>query len=135
MKILYGQKPPVWEKATTLLGADERAIFTWGDTIYVPSGDTIDAALIAHETVHSAQQGIIGVDAWWKKYFEDSSWRSSQEIPAYQAQYKVYCQTHKDRNDRARYLTRIAGFLSGKLYGQIVSFYEARLSILGGYGG
>jgi hypothetical protein len=121
MEIVY-ERPPVWDRATSELGADEDTIFTYGDTMYVPSGRQPDAALIAHEEVHSLQQQseVTPTPAiWWEAYFGSNDFRFSQEAPAYKKQYDVFCITHKDRNERARYLAYITNSITGKLYGHL----------------
>ena len=106
-------------------------IFTYGDTMYVPSGRVPDGPLIDHETVHSEQQAEIGADHWWDLYFLSPEFRFDQEAPAYTMQYRSFYLTHKDRNERARYLNYITHSLTGKLYGHLSIEGDVRKKIMG----
>jgi hypothetical protein len=104
-------------------------IFTVGNTIYTRKRLTQD--IFAHESVHVTQQAKTGggYRQWWKMYLENPSFRALQEIPAYQVQYHVYCQMVSDRNARAKMLHVLGGFLSGALYGNLMSLSEAKQAI------
>ena len=83
------------EKVFNLTGT--KPIFCFGDTIYNPFNAEVDAFLMAHEVVHSKQQGE-DPKAWWKKYLLDKKFRFAQELQAYRVQYKVMKDVIKDRN-------------------------------------
>lgn len=128
MKILH-EKPPVFERALEKFGPIVHgAIFCWGDVIYNPSRAPIPDHLIEHEKIHSEQQKNFagGVETWWEKYLNDPSFRLSQEIPAHQKEYEAYCSSGKIRNERRVYLKMIAARLSGRLYGNLISFEKAK---------
>jgi hypothetical protein len=55
------------------------------------------------------------------------------ELEAHQVEYAVYCDKHKDRNARARYLQAVGQRLSSPLYGSIVSLKIAKERIQGGW--
>lgn len=126
--IISGGYPPNIEDIKKVFPISKNVIFTYGDKIYNPGGNDIDIALMAHEQTHSIQQDN-DVKGWWKKYLEDKEFRLSQELQAYQVQYRYYCKEVKDRNQRYRFLNRLAGDLSSEIYGNIISRSEAIRSI------
>lgn len=128
MNIIYG-KPPIWDRVSAALRVNDDTIFTYGSDVYVPSGRPLDSELIAHEAVHIKQQ--IDPVGWWDAYLKSEKFRISQELPAYKAQYEEFCRNHKDRNERARYLVQLAGFMAGPLYGRMIDFHAARAFIMG----
>lgn len=100
----------------------KRICFTYGDTFF--SAEELSYGLIAHEITHTFQQMKIGPEKWWKQYFKDDKFRLAQEVEAYRQQYRAY-----KRNDAVKaemMLTKIAGDLSGEMYGNIVDFEEAK---------
>ena len=101
-----------------------KPVFTYGDTIYNPHGGFVDAGLEAHELVHAIRQGE-DPEAWWVQYFKDPKFRFDEELKAYRVQYGYMHNFIKDRNELARFLMRIAGDLSGTMYGSMCSQSEA----------
>ncbi len=99
----------------------DRTVFAYGDTIY--SDFPISSNLLAHELTHIFQQIKMGADIWWEKYLKNKKFRLSQEVEAYQQQYKVI--ENSDSDNASYYLDKLARDLSGKLYGFIVSYDEA----------
>ena len=101
---------------------DDHTIFTYGNTVYFNRDLSYD--LVAHEIIHVFQQTEMGAKKWWKKYLEDKDFRMKEELEAYKRQYLVM-----KRNDDVKaafLLDSISSDLSGKLYGEIVSFEEAK---------
>lgn len=123
MKILI-EKPPNYNRIKTFFVLKRGTIFTYGDTIYNPDGGTIDEPLMVHEEAHSRQQGDKPRD-WWNRYFVDSDFRASQEVEAYQMQYREGKKLIKDRNRLFRWLCVLAEELSSPLYGSIMSKNQA----------
>lgn len=129
MEIVY-EKPPIWDEALRVFGFDptRNVIFAYGDKLYNPNNAYISDDLIAHERVHSHQQREMfgGVEEWWRRYFADPVFRLEQEVEAYQTQY-YFLSTHiKDKNKLHKELRRLAGDLSGGLYGDVdITFSEA----------
>ena len=124
MKII-NEYPPVYEdiiKAGLKPGKD--TIFAYGDAIYNPNNVPITPDLEVHEGVHMGQQANNVAD-WWVKYLADPQFRLEQEIEAYQAQYIFICKVVKDRNRQNRILSKIAEFLSGPMYGGLITHSEA----------
>lgn len=131
MKIL-NEYPPQFEKIEKVFNLSKRtAVFTYGDTIYNPWGGNLSKDLIAHESIHEKQQGD-DPDGWWEKYMSDVQFRLSQEVEAYQKQFRSYCggisNVGKMRKMmlEEKFLQRIAGDLSSPLYGSIVTLTEAK---------
>lgn len=122
--------PPkeIYNRAVELFGIDfeKGTTFTVGDTIY--SKGEISPDLLEHEKVHIKQQAS-GWREWWERYFTDTAFRTTQELEAYQEQYRWVLKNIKDRNERARYLMFFAQSLSGKMYGNVLSLQDAMFFI------
>lgn len=101
----------------------EHVVFTFGDILYNPSGDTIPDHLLVHEQVHTKQQGL-DVSGWWNRYLADNQFRLQQEVEAYRAQYQFALQ-NLNRIYRRLLLKKIAKDLSGPMYGKLVSSQQA----------
>lgn len=89
-------------------------IFCFGDTVYNPGRIKMPDRLLAHEAVHSRQQGTDPA-GWWDRYIIDSKFRLAQEIPAHCAEYAC----------APNLLDDIARRLSSALYGSLVDFAGA----------
>ena len=94
----------------------ENIIFTYGDTIYTDNKLSYD--LITHETTHIMQQRNYE-DVWWVLYLAGKKFRLNQEEEAYKRQYQVAIKNGD------YILDKIANDLSGKMYGEIISYNEA----------
>ena len=105
----------------------EHIAFTCGDTIYCY--DQLSYGLVAHEITHVFQQMRIGSAIWWKKYLQSPDFRLGQELEAYQQQYRIL--RKNDLGKAEMELTRLAGDLSGAMYGGIIDFDEAIKKIKG----
>ena len=99
-------------------------IYTYGDTIYNPSGVDLPDHLIAHEETHSTQQGA-DPDAWWDRYLQDPYFCIEQETAAYARQYAYICATVRDRNQRNRILLDLSRILAGPVYGNVIGTTDA----------
>lgn len=125
MRIL-NEKPPVWDNACAAFQINpKQTVFTYGDTIYNPSGIRLSEDLIAHETIHMQQQSINGPALWWGEYLRDPEFRVHQEAWAYAAQFAFLMTKHSDRNQRIRILIDLARKLSSPLYASAVSYKDA----------
>lgn len=100
-------------------------VFTYGDTLYNPTGGEISDDLMAHEETHARQQSVYGVQDWWTRYLKDDTFRMTQELEAYREQYKHACE-HYPRAVRRNLLDTISSNLASKLYGQIVKKKQAK---------
>lgn len=112
-------------KHFTLTG-DE--LFCYGKIIYNPNKKLLTEDLLAHEAVHIEQQSNKAKE-WWDLYLKDKVFRASQEIPAYQIQYRVAKKVIKDRNRLFNYLKQLAMNLSGETYGHVMTFHQAMEAI------
>lgn len=133
LKIVYSKPPQwIWDRAEKEFGLSKipnmQPVFTYGNTIYSPWPNPIDDALMAHEAVHSYQQGS-DPEGWWKKYFDLKEFRLAQEIEAYRAHYKAAKITLKDGNALARFKNTIAKDLSGPMYGNLMTYQAALIAI------
>lgn len=139
MKIIY-EYPPVYDdiiRAGLKPGKD--TVFAYGDAIYNPNNVPITPDLEVHEGVHMRQQqrptgtflrDIIGAKRWWIKYINDPKFRLEQEIEAYRAQFAFICKVVKDKNRRHKILLKIGEFLSGPLYGNLITKKQAMDEIM-----
>lgn len=132
VKIVF-ERPPVYDRIVKAIGEPPAgAIFTYGDTIYVPSGSTPPGDLVSHERVHRAQQYGIGIDKWWERYLVDVEFRVEQELMAYEQQMDYVRTGTRDKAKRGAALEHMARAMSGPMYGRIISYIDAWKEI-GGY--
>lgn len=127
MKLVTGY-PPNIDVLRAAFNPGPLTVFTYGDTVYNPSGGTLSAELVAHEAVHIKQQAA-GAEEWWARYLEDEQFRLEQELEAHRAEYQAFCAREKDRNQRNRYLFTIAARLASPMYGNIITLREAQRQI------
>ena len=121
MKIL-NQDPPNITLIKAKLKVEPLTIFTYGDTIYNPSGSLLQQDIIAHETIHSIEQ-VNDPEAWWERYILDVKFRLDQEVMAYQVQWKqIQKMPYKNKFLE---LHRIALDLCGPMYGNIITYPQA----------
>ena len=106
----------------------QNIVFTYGDILYVPNGGSISDDLMIHEETHKRQQKEIGKKLWWNIYFNDISFRLSQELEAYRNQYG-YIKTHYGRQLRRKMLRKIAKDLSSPIYGNLINREKASILI------
>lgn len=83
-----------------------------------------------HENIHTIQQKHSNIYAvwWWVKYILSRKFRYSQELEAYTVQYRFIVE-HYSYSHWKEFLTKICKDLSGSLYGNIVTYEEARKAI------
>lgn len=118
MRIITG-KPPIYDRAKEVFDFnDDVVVFTYGDTLYQLKDHDLAPDLLAHEAMHSKQQGHTdeGAKEWWDKYFINPAFRRSQELGAYGVQFYYIRNTVKDRNKLTRMLYRLAFDLSSDQY-------------------
>lgn len=127
MKIVHSTPPNIEIiKLTLPVKGDE--VFCYGDTIYNPSGNEVPAEVEYHEHIHSKQQGD-NPEMWWYNYLTSKSFRLAQELEAYGEQYRFISKHIKIQKLVNEALERIALALSGKEYGNLISFGEAKSKI------
>jgi hypothetical protein len=131
---IKNEYPPaeIWDRVKACVHVEEGAeiLFTYGDTVYNPTGIPIDQFLEHHEAQHVAQQAAMGKDEWWDRWLKEPAFRAEQEAQAYAAQYSLYCKYRADRNVRAKYLHAISNHLASGLYGLTMNQNDARAAIL-----
>lgn len=126
LKIVKDTPPNFKEISKAFNIKGESLVFTYGNKLYISDyKGEIEDHLMVHEETHSKQQGK-APKKWWKFYIADANFRLSQEVEAYQNQYKYFKSTVKDRNQRARFLQKIVADLSGRIYGYMIGFNEAK---------
>lgn len=117
--------PPNIEQAREKFPITPDVIFTYAPAIYVPSGNALSKALMAHELVHIRQQGA-DPEGWWARYLEDPEFRLEMELPAHKMEFRTFCRVYRDRNKQAHARNQIARRLSGPLYGGLISYTKAK---------
>lgn len=131
MKII-NEYPPMWTEINEKFDlTGKKPIFAYGDCVYNPFEDTLPLDLVAHEEVHLKQQNNNRDVAklWWDRYLGDKEFMLSQELEAYNTQYKFMCKQTKDRNKQFKYLYMCAEQLSSKMYGNPITLQDALLKI------
>lgn len=124
------EKPPVWDSICATFQINPIGVFfTYGDTIYNPSGLPIPGEIVEHERVHMKQQKEMGPDIWWGKFLRDPKFRAEQEAEGYARQYSVMAQRLSGQNQKFNYLKHLAELLSGPMYGNCISYMSAILLI------
>lgn len=128
---LSSEKPPVYDMCVEQFGISwTNTIFAYGDTIHAEYPERLSKDIIEHEKIHLKQQGG-NPESWWERYFVDSEFRLSQELEAYQRQYRVL-REYEDKNELVRKVYFWADMLSGKQYGYLISKEEAIKKIIYG---
>ncbi len=129
MKILETY-PPNYDKIKLYFSSLEegKPIFAYKDTIFNPFKVTLTKDLEIHEEVHSIRQGN-EPEVWWTKYLENPSFRLEEEIMAYGTQLKFINSLNLPSKIREWKEEKMAEALSSKLYGDIISYGEAKSKI------
>lgn len=133
--IIYSDYPPNYEeicKAFPSVRDNMNIVFTWGNKLYIPNGNKwISKDLEVHENYHCQRQAEYGgPEKWWETYLKDPEFRRTEELGAYQRQYKRFRKT-ASRASRSLFLTRIATDLSSGMYGDVYTLEEAKKAIAG----
>lgn len=132
---LNASYPPNWGAIHNAVPeADPKtSAFTFGSQIFVPEQqtDTIGATVLIHEVKHSLQQNEHPA-MWWEHWIKNPHFRKEQEAEAYAEQYEFFCRNKKDRNTRAKFLHHLCANMSGKMYGNMCSYQEAKQLITHG---
>lgn len=130
---LSNEKPPVFDRCVEQFGISwSGTIFAYYPNIHAEYPERLSKDIIEHEKIHLRQQEDIGgVEIWWDRYFTDDEFRLSQELEAYQRQYRVL-REYEDKNELVRKVYFWADMLSGKQYGYLISKEEAIKKIIYG---
>jgi hypothetical protein len=111
---------PLMEEYKKQFDITDRTVFALGVDIYTNHELTPD--LLIHELTHLRQQEEVGVKEWVYDFLYTPSTRLKYEAEAYREQLKSI----KDRNHKNRVWLESARNLSSSLYGNIISFEEAK---------
>lgn len=126
---IKAEYPPNIAEIRKYLVPDEKAVFAFGDVIYNPSGQDLDADLEFHENVHKIQQkNFTSPEIWWTAYLLDSSFRLSQEVEAYAKQYD-FIKRHTPAKYYEACLEDFSEALSSPMYQLDISKDQARTLI------
>lgn len=103
-----------------------KIVFTYGATIYNPSGIDLPFHVIAHERVHCEQQQYDDDAAklWWERYLSDTEFMLDVEAEAYAVQYLTVKQVTDEKQSKA-FLEDLATLLSSEIYGNPITFHQA----------
>jgi len=122
--------PPNFKDIIKIFPAAENpdCIFAYGHTIYIPNGKKLPIQLLKHEFVHCQRQGTAedGIIEWWDKYLKDLDFRYVEEKIAHIAEYQKACEISINRQQKRQHMSVIAKRLSSSLYGNMVTYSEAR---------
>lgn len=121
-------RPPCFDSVCAAFNMMPKyAVFSYGDKVYSPDVENLPDHLIEHEKVHLRQQGHSeeGAALWWGKFLRDPQFRIDQEIEAYARQYQYFCSKVTDREKVAKFVWSLAQSMSGPLYDNCISHYEA----------
>ena len=122
------EKPKIYQKLAEKFGVDwdNNLIITYGDTIHCKIKN-LEPHVIIHEEVHIKQQKEYGVAEWWNRYIDDEVFRLSQEVEAYKKQVNYIREHTEDMNRQRRriWLKQIAIWLSGPMYGNLLTYEKA----------
>jgi hypothetical protein len=117
--------PPNYDEVCAAFDVRNKHVaFTYGDTVYHPMDVELQDHVEAHEAVHIRQQGSRPKE-WWDRYLVQPTFRLSQELEAYRAQY-LFCKSTAGREKSRQVLNEISRDLSGSMYGNLLSFTEAK---------
>lgn len=123
MKNIIGKQPPNWKTLEKEFGVKWGSIcVTYGDKVY--SSHPLSPDLVVHEFTHVQQQGK-NPKKWWARYIKDQDFRLEQETEAYKNQIRFLKRNVKDRNLFFNMRRKLAGDLSGSMYGNCISFARA----------
>lgn len=127
MKIIKGY-PPNYAAILKVFpqAASPGVIFCYGESLFNPSGRPISDPLLRHEETHAYRQQVEGIDAWWDRYLRDPQWRFVEEEIAHIVEWKTVLAGESNRANRRAMLPIIAKRLSGPLYGNLITFAEAK---------
>ena len=110
---------PLIERYKKVFPIDNKTIFAYNGYIY--TNFILPPDLIIHEETHLRQQDQHGLETWVDKYLTDKQFRLEMELGAYIAQLKSI----KDKEFRGKVRNESAKTLSGKLYGNLITYQEA----------
>ena len=135
--ILSPRKPPILKEIKAMFPKlnPNKTLFAWGDILFNPGNMPVSPDMWEHEETHERQQKNYPIKAfsklgkvacWWEQYLSDPKFRLSQEVEAYQAQFKMICKMILDEPIQQKLLDTLATHLSSDMYGNMISFEDAK---------
>ena len=119
--------PPIYDEIRSAFPIVGRGvIFAWGNKIYNPFRVDIPPQLIAHERMHSLQQGN-DVYGWWRRYIDEKEFRLAEEILAHIVEMKYQLGPNPNRQTRRQILRSTAKRLANPLYRYGISREQAQV--------
>lgn len=129
MKIIEGYPPNIDVIKLKFPSLDDhKPIFSYGDSIFNPFKVVLTPDLEFHEKIHSERQGEFP-EIWWNRYLTDDQFRLEEELLAYSEQFKFFKERVVNPKLTDWLLDKISMALSGELYGNLISYGEARSKI------
>ena len=119
-RVLVEQPPNFAELARVFPIAGKSVLFSWGSTIYNPMGARITPQLFAHEAAHQFQQ-MGGIEAWWRRYIDDTEFRLREEIIGHRAELRKAREIGMNRHQRRTEAKIISKRLASSMYGNLIS--------------
>ncbi len=126
---ITNQKPDIYERLHEVFGVE------WDNGLIIANKTGIHCKFelppekIAHEATHLRQQENVDIDEWWNRYILDKDFRLEMEIEACREEVNYIQAAYRDRNRRARMIHQVAVSLSSKMYGNMISYAEAKKAI------
>lgn len=111
---------PLLEEYKKHFDITKRTVFALGEDIYTDYPLSKD--LLVHELVHLRQQAEVGIKEWVYDFLYTPSLRLKYELEAYKEQ----IMSIKDRNQRARVWLESSRTISSSLYGNMITYEEAK---------
>ena len=102
-------------------------LYAWGDKLYNPSGVKLTPWIEAHEQTHMDRQ--TDAEAWWAEYLIYPTFRLQEEILAHQYEWGMFHSFYTSPTYLEKYLDMMAKRLSSPLYGNLISYEEAKREI------
>lgn len=116
---------------TDITKIPKNLVVTYFDSIYTNTAMPQD--LFVHECVHFVRQGSGEDEAkaqeFCIRYVEDPQFRYEEELLAYREQYNFLLK-HMNKAQAFNHAKRLAMDLSGRLYGNFISFTDALSAII-----
>lgn len=125
------EKPAIYDRLKErfkTIDWDKGLAIVFGNKIYTKY--KLPNHVLAHELVHVRQQYdfIGGPTAWWDEYLTNDKFRLEQEVEAYATQVR-YIKEHTEESSRGwrrHMIGELAADLSGSMYGNLLSFKQAK---------
>ncbi len=126
MKVIKAYPPNFAElrKAFPAIIGRPQIMFSYGDTLYNPSGKPISPALMVHEETHGYRQRLKGADKWWRAYIASALFRFEEELVAHVNELAKFSDDHGTK-EVERYHVALAERLASPMYGNLISKTEA----------